>query len=146
MNDLYEKNGYTISTGKSKLDLRVIYDFLRNAYWSQNIPYENVARAVENSLCFGLYQNEKQIGFARVLTDYSRAAHLFDVFILEPYRGRGLSKWLMQCILDYPALQHIPNWMLATRDAHGLYAKFGFTPLEKPEKYMYKRIPNPYGV
>ena len=146
MNDLYEKNGYTISTDKSLLDLRLIHDFLRNAYWSPNIPYKDVVRAVEHSLCFGLYQGEQQIGLARVATDFSRIAYMMDVFILEPYRGRGLSQWLMECILAYPPLQQMPNWMLATRDAHGLYAKLGFTPLEKPEKYMHKRISNPYGV
>ncbi|RPI74951.1 MAG: N-acetyltransferase [Desulfobacteraceae bacterium] len=146
MNDLYEKNGYTISTDKSKLDLRVIHDFLRNSYWAQNIPYETVVRAIENSLCFGLYQANKQLGFARVATDYCRIAYVMDVFILEPYRHRGLSKWLMECILAHPPLQEVRGWMLATQDAHGLYAQFGFTPLEKPEKYMQKRIPAPYGV
>lgn len=146
MNDLYEKNGYTISTDKSKLDLGMIHDFLRNSYWARNIPYAIVKRAVEHSICFGLYESDKQIGFARVNTDFCSIVYLMDVFILEPYRGRGLSQWLMECILGYPPLQDVRGWMLATRDAHGLYAKFGFTPLTEPEKFMQKKKANPYGA
>jgi GNAT superfamily N-acetyltransferase len=143
---LYQKNDYTVSTDKSKLDRAIIHQFLKNSYWAQNIPYETLVCAIENSLCFGLYQANKQIGFARVATDFCRIAYVMDVFILEPYRGRGLSKWLMECILAYPPLQEVRGWMLATQDAHALYAQFGFTPLEKPEKYMQKKNPNPYEV
>jgi GNAT superfamily N-acetyltransferase len=146
MNDLYKKNGYSISTDKSKLDIGMIHNFLRSSYWARNIPYEIVKRAVEHSICFGLYESDKQIGFARVNADFCSIADLLDVFILEPYRGRGLSKWLMECILAYPPLQEVRGWMLATRDAHGLYAKFGFTPLAEPEKFMQKKKVNPYGA
>jgi len=95
-----------------------------------------VARSIENSICFGVYSDGKQVGFARVISDYATYAYIGDVFVLEPYRGHGLGKWLMQCIVQHPRLQVLRRWSLVTHDAHGLYAQFGFTPLKTPEKYM----------
>jgi predicted GNAT family N-acyltransferase len=96
---------------------------------------------MRGSLCFGVYQNEKQIGYARVVTDHTNFAYLADVFIVEEYRGRGLSKWLMKCILNISELKEIKTWMLATRDAHGLYSQFGFEPLKEPQKFMRRENP-----
>jgi len=95
-----------------------------------------VARSIENSLCFGLYRQGKQVGFARVISDYATYAYIGDVFVLKSFRGRGLGKWLMECIMRHPKLQGLRRWSLATRDAHALYAQFGFTPLKKPQNYM----------
>lgn len=134
----FQKNSYSISTEKSKLDLELIYGFLKSSYWAKDQPFEKIKTSIDNSLCFGLYKNEKQIGFARVLTDMARIAHLADVFILEPYRGMGLGKWLLQCIMAHPELENINKWMLATKDAHSLYKKFGFKTLKTPEFYMEK--------
>ena len=134
----FQKNSYLISTEKSKLDLELIYGFLKSSYWAKDQPFEKIKTSIDNSLCFGLYKNEKQIGFARVLTDMARIAHLADVFILEPYRGMGLGKWLLQCIMAHPELENINKWMLATKDAHSLYKKFGFKTLKTPEFYMEK--------
>ena len=105
-------------------------------YWAKGIPRETVVRSLESSLCFGVYCEGKQAGFARVISDFATYAYLGDVFVLEPYRGRGLAKWLMECIVAHPALQGLRRWTLATRDAHGLYAQFGFTPLELSDRWM----------
>ena len=125
-----------ISTDKTLLDVRMIYNFLSQSYWAAGRPFSIVKKAIENSLCFGIYCNNKQIGFARVVTDYSTFAYLADVFILEEYRGKGYSKKLLKTIVEYPELQSIKRWMLATNDAHSLYAKFGFKSLKNPEKFM----------
>jgi GNAT superfamily N-acetyltransferase len=125
-----------ISTDKTLLDVRMIYDFLSQSYWAAGRPFTIVKKAIENSLCFGIYCNKKQIGFARVVTDYSTFAYLADVFILEEYRGKGYSKKLLKTIVEYPELQSIKRWILATNDAHNLYAKFGFKSLKNPEKFM----------
>jgi GNAT superfamily N-acetyltransferase len=114
----------------------MIYDFLSQSYWAAGRPFTIVKKAIENSLCFGIYCNKKQIGFARVVTDYSTFAYLADVFILEEYRGKGYSKKLLKTIVEYPELQSIKRWILATNDAHNLYAKFGFKSLKNPEKFM----------
>jgi GNAT superfamily N-acetyltransferase len=128
---------FLISTDPNRLDLDVIYEFLTNCYWSKGIPREVVARSIEHSLCFGVYDgNGAQVGFARVVGDFATVAYLGDVFILETHRGRGLSKWLMESITQHPALQGLRRWILLTRDAHELYAKFGFTPVKAPERYM----------
>jgi GNAT superfamily N-acetyltransferase len=128
---------FTISTDRARLDLSRIHDFLTNCYWAKGIPKQIVARSIERSLCFGIY-NEKgaQIGFARVISDNATFAYIGDVFVLEPYRGRGLSKWLMQCIKDHPQLQGLRRWCLVTRDAHELYSQFGFKPLASPDRWM----------
>lgn len=126
------------------MDLDVIHGFLTESYWAKGISRPLVERSVENSLCFGVYTQQKQIGFARVVSDFATYAYIGDVFILEEYRGGGLSKWLMQCIVDHPGLQGLRRWSLLTRDAHGLYAQFGFTPLEAPERWMERHDPEVY--
>lgn len=136
----FQKDAFLISTDKSKLDIDLIHDYLSNhSYWAQNIPRDIVERSIQNSLCFGLYHRNIQIGFARVTTDFATFGYLADVFILEEYRGRGLSKLLMECILEKtPELQGFRRWSLATADAHGLYEQFGFTALARPERMMEK--------
>ena len=128
----WRKDGYLISTDKSKIDIATVHRFLSQTYWAEGIPIEIVKRGVDNSLCFAIYRGERLIGFARVITDFATFAYLADVFILPEERGKGLSKWLMRVILDHPRLQGLRRFTLATRDAHGLYAQFGFTPFDKP--------------
>lgn len=131
------KNGFLISTDKSKLDIDAIHDFLSTkAYWCLNIPKEKVEMSIENSFCFGLYECNKQIGLARIITDFSTIAYLGDVYILEEYRGKGLSKWLMETIMDFPELQGLRRWILLTGDAHELYRKYGWTDLADSRKWM----------
>ena len=133
----YHSGSYTVSTDRSRLDLTLIHDFLAHrSYWAQGIDRDVVARAIEHSLPFGVYEGHQQVGFARVLTDYAVFAYLMDVFILESHRGRGLGKWLVACIIAHPALQGLRRWMLATHDAHGLYRRYGFAPLEHPAHYL----------
>ncbi|HMQ67656.1 MAG TPA: GNAT family N-acetyltransferase [Ignavibacteria bacterium] len=134
----YRKGYYLISTDKSKLDIKVIHDYLTNSYWAKNRTLKTSKLIIKNSLNFGLYFKNKQIGYARVITDYATFAYLADVFILEEFRGKGLSKWMMKIILEYKELENIRRWSLATRDAHGLYEKFGFHSLKEPEKIMEK--------
>jgi GNAT superfamily N-acetyltransferase len=136
-----QQNEFCISTDKSRLNVSVIHDYLCNeSYWAKNIPVEIVQRSIEGSYCFGLYATEnsiiKQAGFARVITDCATFGYLADVFVLETYRGKGLAKWLMKTIMDCPDLQGLRRWLLATKDAHGLYLQFGFSPLDKPERIM----------
>jgi GNAT superfamily N-acetyltransferase len=130
------RNGYTITTDARHFDLACIHGYLTQSYWAEGIPLEVVRRSIEHSLCFGIFHGEDQVGFARIISDYATYAYLADVFVLEEYRGKGLSKWLMECIVAHPDLQGLRRWMLATRDAHKLYEKYGFTPLAKPERYM----------
>ncbi|MEN9298717.1 MAG: hypothetical protein RLZZ429_1030 [Bacteroidota bacterium] len=119
--------GYTISTEPDRLDIRCIHQFLSDAsYWAKDVPMEIVKRAIQNSLCFGVYHFEKQIGFARLVTDQATFAYLADVFILDEYRGKGLSKWLIETIHAHPDLQGLRRWMLVTKDAQGLYQQFGW--------------------
>lgn len=127
---------YELSTDKSRLDIDIIHSYLRESYWSPGVTRAVVERAIEGSLCFGVYRNSDQVGFARVITDKATFAYLADVFILEPHRGQGLSKRLIQFILDQPELQGLRRILLATRDAHGLYAQYGFTPLSAPVTFM----------
>lgn len=123
----------------------VIHGFLTNCYWAKGISREVVTRSIENSLCFGIYENSgAQVGFARVVSDFATFAYLGDVFVLESSRGRGLSKWLMECIVQHPVLQNLRRWILLTRDAHKLYSQFGFTPVKAPERYMELHRPNVY--
>src|SRR5690606_29929393 len=116
---------FAITCDPEKQDLDVIHGFLSQSYWSKGIPREIVARSLRNSLCFALLHRGKQVGFARVISDLATIAYLGDVFVLPEYRGRGLSKWLMECVVNHPELQGLRRWMLATRDSHGLYEKFG---------------------
>jgi len=129
---------YLISTDKMLLDLDVIHGFLVSSYWAKDIPLQTVKRSLEHSLPFGMYCEGQQIGFARLVTDYATFAYLADVFILEPFRGHGLSKWLLEVILAHEELQGLRRWLLGTKDAHGLYQQFGFTPLKWPERFMEK--------
>ena len=131
------KYGYCISTEKAKLDLKAIHHFLSTqAYWSKNIPIEKVQTAIENSLNFGLYLKDQQIGYARIISDFSTIAYLGDLYILPEYRGQGLSKWLMNTIMSHPNLQGLRRWILLTSDAHGLYKQFGWTEIANPDKWM----------
>jgi GNAT superfamily N-acetyltransferase len=141
----HRRSEFVISTDPARLDLDVIHGFLTNCYWAKGIPREVVARSIGNSMCFGIYDGSgAQVGFARVVSDFATVAYLGDVFVLEPYRGRGLSKWLMECIMQHPALQNLRRWILLTRDAHGLYRQSGFMPLAAPERYMELHRPNVY--
>jgi len=137
MIDDHRRGEFLISTDRARLDLDVIHGFLTNCYWAKGIRREVVARSIEHSLCFGVYDGSGAlVGFARVVSDFATVAYLGDVFVLESHRGRGLGKWLMECITKHPALQNLRRWILLTRDAHRLYAQFGFTPVKAPERYM----------
>ena len=136
---------YHITSDKARLDLNAIHDYLsKESYWAQNIPFDTVQKAVAGSLCFGVFHENKQIGFARVITDGAVFGYLADVYILEPYRGKGLSKFLMRTILAHPDLQGLRRMLLVTSDAHGLYRQFGFTDVPNPEKFMQRHNPDPY--
>jgi GNAT superfamily N-acetyltransferase len=141
----YRRDELLISTDRERLSLDVVHGFLANCYWAKGIPREVVARSIDQALCFGVYDGEgAQIGFARVISDFATIAYVGDVFVLETHRGRGLGKWLMQCICDHPALQGLRRWILTTRDAHGLYSQFGFTPVKAPERFMERHQLNVY--
>jgi GNAT superfamily N-acetyltransferase len=128
---------YVVSTDKSRLDVSVIHDFLVNdSYWANTRTLSEVQKTIQCSICFGVYDGGRQIGFARVLTDHVVVAYLFDVFIVADYRGRGLGKWLVGCVLSHPDLLGVYKWCLGTADAHGLYARYGFTTLSRPENAM----------
>lgn len=136
---------YDISTDKRRLDLALIHDFLANeSYWAKGIPIEVMKRSVENALCFGVYHQGRQVGFARVVTDYATVAYVGDVFIIEPYRGRGLGKRLLKTIVDHPELAGLRLWFLGTKDAHDLYRKYGFKKVaETPAMERFMTILNP---
>jgi len=131
-----------VSTDKNKLDLPLIHSFLKNSYWAKGRTIEQVKKSIDNSFCFGLYLNQKQIGFARVVTDKVVFAYLMDVFVTEEERGKGLSKLLLQEIFNHPELQSIKTWFLATKDAHGLYEQFGFKKVTDTNKWMKKDARN----
>ena len=137
-----------VSDDPARLDLDVVHGFLARSYWAAGIPRELVERSIAHSLPFGLYETgpegERQVGFARVVTDRSTFAYLADVFVIEEFRGRGLASLLMEAILSHPDLQGLRRWSLATRDAHGLYRRFGFTDLAHPERYMERVAADPY--
>lgn len=141
--DLF-RGSFSISTDKDKLDIDYVHQFLSKSYWAEEIPLAIVQRSVQFSMCFGVYDGIKQVGFARVVTDYATFGYLADVFIDEQYRGLGLSKWLMEIIMGHPQLQGFRSWQLATRDAHGLYARHGFKVPENPERIMRKVVENMY--
>ena len=130
------KEEITISTDKNKLNIKLIHDFLTKSYWAEGRTIEQVNISIENSLCWGMYLNDEQIGFARVLTDGSVVAYLMDVFIIEKHRGKGYSKMLLKEILANKDLQSVGKWILATKDAHGLYKQFGFEEIKNPERLM----------
>ncbi len=136
---------FSIDTEKARLDLDVIQSFLNiDSYWAQERTLEQTKTSIENSICFGLYDGTAQIGFARVVSDQATFAYLGDVFILDGFRGQGLSKWLLETILEHPDLQNLRRWTLATRDAHGLYKQFGFNELKHPDRWMERPAPNAY--
>ncbi len=132
----WQRGAYRISTDKHLLDVDVVHAFLQRSYWATGIDRLTVERSIEHALCFGIYDGTVQIGFARVITDFVRFAYLADVFIAEDYRGQGLGEWFVETILDHPRLRGVWRWLLATRDAHGLYAKFGFSRLPDPDRWM----------
>ena len=126
------------------MDIDLIHSFLTRSYWAEGISKEIVGRSIEGALCFGVFENDKQVGFARMITDKATFAYLADVFIIEEYRGLGLSKWLMEVIISHPDLHGLRRLMLATRDAHELYKKFGFTPLNNVDRWMHIHHPDVY--
>jgi GNAT superfamily N-acetyltransferase len=140
----WTRDGFTISTDPARLDLDGVYEYLSSSYWAGGIPRDVFERSVRHALPFGIYEGARQVGFARVVTDFATVAYLGDVFVLEPWRGRGLSRWLMEVITAHPELQGFRRWILLTRDAHGLYRKFGFTPLAAPDRWMEKWTPDVY--
>ncbi|AMR33034.1 GNAT family acetyltransferase [Mucilaginibacter sp. PAMC 26640] len=144
MNDeAFLKKGFEISTEFKKLDFNIIFNYLdKESYWAKGIPVDKLKIALEHSMCFGVYKDGAQVGLARVITDKATFAYLCDVFILDKYRGIGLSKWLMQTIMEYPELRGLRRWSLATADAQGLYKQFGFGPIKNPENWM--QIHTPY--
>ncbi|MFN8586826.1 MAG: GNAT family N-acetyltransferase [Candidatus Eisenbacteria bacterium] len=132
----WTRDGFTVSDDPARLQLDVIHGFLTTAYWSEGVARETVERAIAHSLPFGLYAGATQIGFARAVTDRATYAYMADVFVLPEWRGRGLSKFLVECMLAHPELQGLRRWVLRTRDAHGLYAQFGFGPIQQTERWM----------
>lgn len=140
-----EDSGFIFSDDKQKIDPIAIHHYLSTqSYWAKGIPLQVVQTSIENSLCFGIYKDTKQVGFARWITDKATFAYLADVYVAEEYRGRGLSKKLMSLMLFHKDLQGLRRYMLATQDAHGLYAQFGFKAIENPERLMGIAIQNPY--
>lgn len=148
MSKTWTREEFVVSDERARVDVGFVHSYLRRSYWAEDVPLEIVERAVENSLCFGLYGPDGQVGFARVISDYATFAYLADVFVIEEYRGRGLSVWLMECVAAHPRLQGLRRWMLGTRDAHGLYEKTGWSRIaagdgrwmEKADPDIYKRM------
>jgi GNAT superfamily N-acetyltransferase len=138
MNDkAFLEKGYIISTDKTLIDFDAVYHYLsEDSYWAKGITAERLKKAIEGSMCFGIYKDNKQAGFTRVVTDNATFAYICDVFILDGHKRLGLSKWLMQTIKEHPELQGLRRWSLATADAHKLYEQFGFTSLSKPDSWM----------
>jgi GNAT superfamily N-acetyltransferase len=146
MHHHWSRGEFDVSTDLARLDLAMVHNFLANSYWAAGIPFETVQRSVQHSICFGVYKAGTQVGFARVISDRATFAYVADVFILPDYRGQGLSKWLMECIMAHPDLQGLRRWALVTRDAHGLYRHFGFMELESPERWMERHDPEVYAT
>lgn len=135
---------FSISTDRARIDLDAVHGYLRGSYWAAGMPRDVLLRAIANSLTFGVYQASRQVGFARVITDCATYAYLSDVFIVEDHRGRGLSKWMMECILAHPDLQGLRRFALFTRDASGLYERYGFGPARSRSVYLERWAPNVY--
>jgi len=129
---------YEITTNKNNMNVKAIHKYLTRAYWSNGISLENVQKAFENSFCFGVLKDNEQVGYARLVTDYASIAYLADVYILEEHRNKGISKWLINEIINHPNIKDVRKIILATKDAHTLYEKFDFKKLEKPQSYMEK--------
>lgn len=140
-----KRKEFVLSTDPARLDLGLIHRYLsEESYWARGIPYEVVRRSIENSICFGIYQESQQVAFSRVISDLATYAWIGDVFVLPTQRKQGLGKWLVEAMLQHPDLQGLRRWTLATGDAHGLYARYGFKPVEQPERLMEIRPPNIY--
>ncbi len=140
-----EDNGYVFSDDKQKIDVLAVHHYLsKQSYWAKDIPFDVVQRSIDNSLCFGIYKDKQQLGFARWITDKATFAYLADVYVDEEHRGLGLSKKLMSLMLFHKDLQGLRRYMLGTLDAHGLYAQFGFKAIEHPERLMAVTVPDPY--
>src|SRR5262245_34795498 len=137
---------FLLSTDRSRLDVGTIRGFLSGSYWAPGVPDAVVRRSIEGSLCFGVYEGDRQVGFGRVVTDYATFAWIADVFVLEPWRGRGLARWMVASMLAHPELAGLRRWILATRDAHELYRRCGFRPLARPERFMEILATDPYGT
>ena len=141
----WTREKYLISADAADVDLDIVYDYLsKESYWAKDIPREIVARSIQHSMCFSVLFEGAQVGFARVTSDHATFAYVGDVFVLPAHRDKGISIWLMECIVKHPELQGLRRWMLATRDAHSLYTKFGFTPLKAPDRWMEKHRPDVY--
>lgn len=144
MVEQYDRGCYTVSTDPDRLDARAVHGYLTTSYWAEAIPLELVERSLRHSLCFGLYAPEGQVGLARVITDETTFAYLCDVYLLPEHRGRGLGRWLMECVMGSPRLQGLRRWMLVTRDAHALYRRVGFGPAANPAGIMEITRPGMY--
>lgn len=136
MSAQWQRDGFTVSCDPGRIDEAVVANFLGGSYWAAGIPAETVRRSIAGSLCFALLDGARQVGFARAISDRATVAYLADVFVLPEYRGRGLGKWLVECVLAHPELQGLRRWVLVTRDAHELYRRYGFQPLARPEFFM----------
>jgi ribosomal protein S18 acetylase RimI-like enzyme len=134
-----------VSDDPRRIDRARVRDFIASSYWASNIPQATLDKAIDHSLCFGVYRGEHQVGFARVVTDRATFAYLCDVWIDAAHRGAGLGKWLVECVLSHPELQGLRRMSLVTRDAHSLYQAFGFKPMPDATRYLEKTRPNPYG-
>jgi GNAT superfamily N-acetyltransferase len=143
----WKSGEFEVTTDRDRLEIETIHNFLAlESGWAKGIPRQIVERSIEGSLCFGLFHRNRQVGFARVITDCATIAYLGDVFVLKDYRGRGLAKWLMECVVAHPGLQDLRRWILVTADAHDLYRKYGFTPLARPQSFMELNDPDVYRV
>jgi len=144
----WSEGEYRLTTDRSRVDVDAVHATLRDSYWARGIPREVVERSIDHSLNFSLWHepSARQVGFARVITDYATFAYVGDVYVLEPHRGRGLSKWMMRVIVEHPGLQGFRRWALLTRDAHGLYRQVGFTELASPDRWMERWLPDAYAA
>jgi GNAT superfamily N-acetyltransferase len=140
----WTRGDFLISTDRRRLDFDIVHAFISTSYWARDMPRATLERAIENSLIFGVYRGQHQAGFARVITDRATYAYLSDVFVLEPFRRLGLSKWLMECILEHPDLQGLRRFALFTRDAQALYQRYGFDAPRGPSTYLERWAPNVY--
>jgi GNAT superfamily N-acetyltransferase len=142
----WTRDEFVISTDRTRLDLQLVHAYLSTSYWAAGMPRAILERAIANSVAFGIYHDGRQVGFARAISDLATYAYLSDVFVIEAYRGRGLSTWLMECILDHPDLQGLRRFALFTRDAQGLYERYGFAPARGSSTYLERWAPNVYAT
>jgi len=132
----WKRDSFVVTDDPARIDIDVVHGFLRQVYWAKGIPLETVRKSIANSHCFSVFENDAQIGFARVISDKATFAYLCDVFVLAPHRGKGASRFMMDCIVNHPDLANLRRWMLLTDDAHGLYRKFGFQDIADPRRHM----------